>query len=43
MDSLNEEEILQAGGIIRKIDQISFLPRYENEIKSKKERKQQSQ
>jgi 7,8-dihydropterin-6-yl-methyl-4-(beta-D-ribofuranosyl)aminobenzene 5'-phosphate synthase len=37
MDSLNEEEILQAGGIIRKIDQISFLPRNENEIKSKKE------
>jgi 7,8-dihydropterin-6-yl-methyl-4-(beta-D-ribofuranosyl)aminobenzene 5'-phosphate synthase len=37
MDSLNEEEILQAGGIIRKIDQISFLPRDENEIKSKKE------
>ena len=37
MDSLNEKEILQAGGIIRKIDQISFLPRDESEIKSKKE------
>src|SRR6266540_793495 len=30
MDFLDEEEILQAGGIIRKIDKISFLPRDEN-------------
>ncbi len=30
MDFLNEEEILQGGGIIRKIDKISFLPRNEN-------------
>src|SRR5437867_8943854 len=29
MDFLNEQEILQAGGIIRKIDKISFLPRNE--------------
>lgn len=27
MDFLNEEEINQAGGIIRKVDKISFLPR----------------
>jgi 7,8-dihydropterin-6-yl-methyl-4-(beta-D-ribofuranosyl)aminobenzene 5'-phosphate synthase len=30
MDFLNEEEILEAGGIVRKIDKISFLPRNEN-------------
>jgi 7,8-dihydropterin-6-yl-methyl-4-(beta-D-ribofuranosyl)aminobenzene 5'-phosphate synthase len=29
MDFLNEQEILQAGGIIRKMDKISFLPRNE--------------
>ena len=29
MDFLNEQEILQAGGIIRKIDKITFLPRNE--------------
>jgi 7,8-dihydropterin-6-yl-methyl-4-(beta-D-ribofuranosyl)aminobenzene 5'-phosphate synthase len=36
MDFLNEGEILQAGGIIRKIDKISFLPRSENKIKKKR-------
>ena len=36
MDFLNEAEILQAGGIIRKIDNISFLPRSENKIKEKR-------
>lgn len=30
LDFLNEEEILQAGGIIRKLDKISYLPRAEN-------------
>jgi hypothetical protein len=35
MDLLNEGEILQAGGIIRKIDKISFLPRSENKIRKK--------
>ena len=29
-------EILQAGGIIRKIDKISFLPRSEYKIKKKR-------
>jgi 7,8-dihydropterin-6-yl-methyl-4-(beta-D-ribofuranosyl)aminobenzene 5'-phosphate synthase len=36
MDVLDEEEILQAGGIIRKIKKISFLPRSENKIKKKR-------
>jgi len=35
MDFLKEEEILQAGGIIRKIDNISFLPRNENKFDDK--------
>ena len=35
MDFLNEEEINQAGGIIRKIDKISFLPRKENMLSKK--------
>jgi 7,8-dihydropterin-6-yl-methyl-4-(beta-D-ribofuranosyl)aminobenzene 5'-phosphate synthase len=30
LDFLDEEEILQAGGIIRKVKKISFLPRDEN-------------
>lgn len=30
MEFLNEEEILHAGGKIRKIEKISFLPRNEN-------------
>jgi 7,8-dihydropterin-6-yl-methyl-4-(beta-D-ribofuranosyl)aminobenzene 5'-phosphate synthase len=30
MDFLNEKEILNAGGKIRKIEKISFLPRNEN-------------
>jgi 7,8-dihydropterin-6-yl-methyl-4-(beta-D-ribofuranosyl)aminobenzene 5'-phosphate synthase len=30
LDFLDEEEILQAGGIIRKVEKISFLPRDEN-------------
>jgi 7,8-dihydropterin-6-yl-methyl-4-(beta-D-ribofuranosyl)aminobenzene 5'-phosphate synthase len=30
MEFLNEEEILQAGGIIRKVEKISFLPRDDN-------------
>ena len=32
LDFLNEEEILQSGGIIRKLDKISFLPRTENNL-----------
>jgi 7,8-dihydropterin-6-yl-methyl-4-(beta-D-ribofuranosyl)aminobenzene 5'-phosphate synthase len=36
MDFLNEEEINQAGGIIRKVDKISFLPRNENMISNKR-------
>jgi hypothetical protein len=36
MDLLDEEEILQAGGIIRKIEKISFLLRRENKIKKKR-------
>jgi 7,8-dihydropterin-6-yl-methyl-4-(beta-D-ribofuranosyl)aminobenzene 5'-phosphate synthase len=38
MDVLDEEKILQAGGIIRKIEKISFLPRSENKIKKKRSR-----
>ena len=30
LDFLDEEEIIQAGGIIRKVEKISFLPRDEN-------------
>jgi 7,8-dihydropterin-6-yl-methyl-4-(beta-D-ribofuranosyl)aminobenzene 5'-phosphate synthase len=30
LDFLDEEEILQAGGIIRKVEKINFLPRDEN-------------
>ena len=36
MDFLNEEEINQAGGIIRKVDKISFLPRNENRLSNKR-------
>jgi len=36
MDFLNEEEINQAGGIIRKVDKISFLPRNENMLSNKR-------
>ena len=36
MDFLNEEEINQAGGIIRKVDKISFLPRNANMHSKKK-------
>lgn len=36
MDFLNEEEIIKAGGIIRKIDKISFLPRSANIHSNKK-------
>jgi len=36
MDFLNEEEIKQAGGIIRKVDKISFLPRNANMHSKKK-------
>lgn len=36
MDFLNEEEINQAGGIIRKEDKISFLPRNENILSNKR-------
>lgn len=39
MDFLDEEEINQAGGIIRKIDKISFLPRNAN-MQSKKKTNQ---
>ncbi len=35
MDFLNEQEILQAGGRIRKIDKISFLPRNKRKIETK--------
>jgi 7,8-dihydropterin-6-yl-methyl-4-(beta-D-ribofuranosyl)aminobenzene 5'-phosphate synthase len=38
MDFLNEEEINQFGGIIRKVDKISFLPRNANIYKKKKTR-----
>jgi len=36
MDFLNEGEINQAGGIIRKVDKISFLPRNENRLSNKR-------
>ena len=36
MDFLNEGEINQAGGIIRKVDKISFLPRNENMLSNKR-------
>ena len=36
MDFLNEAEINQAGGIIRKVDNISFLPRNENMSSNKR-------
>ena len=36
MDFLDEEEINQAGGIIRKVDKISFLPRNANMHSKKK-------
>jgi 7,8-dihydropterin-6-yl-methyl-4-(beta-D-ribofuranosyl)aminobenzene 5'-phosphate synthase len=36
MDFLNEEEINQAGGIVRKVDKISFLPRNENTLSNKR-------
>ncbi|MGB7705722.1 MAG: MBL fold metallo-hydrolase [Nitrososphaeraceae archaeon] len=36
MDFLDEEEINQAGGIIRKVDKISFLPRNVNMQRKKK-------
>jgi 7,8-dihydropterin-6-yl-methyl-4-(beta-D-ribofuranosyl)aminobenzene 5'-phosphate synthase len=36
MDFLNEEEINQTGGIIRKVDKISFLPRNENMLSNKR-------
>jgi 7,8-dihydropterin-6-yl-methyl-4-(beta-D-ribofuranosyl)aminobenzene 5'-phosphate synthase len=36
MDFLDEEEINQAGGIIRKVDKISFLPRNVNMLSKKK-------
>ena len=36
MDFLNEKEINQAGGIIRKVDKISFLPRNANMHSKKK-------
>ena len=36
MDFLNEGEINQAGGIIRKVDKISFLPRNENTLSNKR-------
>lgn len=36
MGFLNEEEIIKAGGIIRKIDKISFLPRSANIHSNKK-------
>ncbi|MGB8766351.1 MAG: MBL fold metallo-hydrolase [Nitrososphaeraceae archaeon] len=39
MDFLDEEEINQAGGIIRKVDKISFLPRNVN-MQSKKKTNQ---
>ena len=39
MDFLDEEEINQAGGIIRKVDKISFLPRNAN-MQSKKKTNQ---
>lgn len=39
MDFLDEEEINQAGGIIRKLDKISFLPRNAN-MQSKKKTNQ---
>ncbi len=39
MDFLDEEEINQAGGIIRKVDKISFLPRNVN-MRSKKKTNQ---
>ncbi len=39
MDYLDEEEINQAGGIIRKVDKISFLPRNAN-MQSKKKTNQ---
>ena len=39
MDYLDEEEINQAGGIIRKVDKISFLPRNVN-MQSKKKTNQ---
>lgn len=35
LDFLDEEEILQAGGIIRKVEKISFLPRDENKSDKK--------
>ena len=35
MDFLNEKEILNAGGKIRKIEKISFLPRNENKLDKK--------
>ena len=35
MEFLNEEEILQAGGIIRKVEKISFLPRDDNKPEKK--------
>jgi hypothetical protein len=40
MDFLDEEEINQAGGIIRKVDKISFLPRNAN-MHSKEKTNQQ--
>ena len=35
MEFLNEEEILQVGGIIRKVEKISFFPRDDNKPKKK--------
>ena len=35
MEFLNEEEILQVGGIIRKVEKISFFPRDDNKSKKR--------